>query len=237
MKKLCIIPARGGSKRFPGKNVAQLGDKPLIFHTIDATLGLFDKIIITSDSENILEIVKNEYSTYSYSNKTELEFHLRDKSLATDKSKVIDTVVSLVEENEGYDQVWLTLPTCPLRTRKDIQESQKLLSKGIDTIISTTEYDFPPSLGMLEGNQGYLISYDCNDPWGNGNTRSQDHPQVLRPNGAIYGTHIESFKQYKSFYLGKVRGYFMPRDRSVDIDNKIDFKLAEILYKESNHGA
>jgi CMP-N-acetylneuraminic acid synthetase len=238
MKKLCIIPARGGSKRFPGKNVAKLGKKPLIFHTIDATLGLFDRIIITTDSINILELVKNEYASYSFSNETELIFHLRDSSLATDTSKVIETVKALQQENKDCDEVWLTLPTCPLRTRGDIQEAQQLLTKDVDSVIAVTEYEFPPSLGMVEGAGGNLISYHYSDPWRNGNTRSQDHAQVLRPNGSIYGTTKESFETYQSFYDGKVKGYFMPRERSVDIDTKIDFKLAGVLYEtqRKQHG-
>lgn len=229
MRTLAIIPARGGSKRFVGKNLALLHGKPLIHHTIDAALGLFDKIIITSDSENILQAVENEYGDYSASHECDLEISRRPDELATDTSKVIDTVVYYHEQNPDYDQIYLLLPTCPLRTREDIVRSMQMLTDEIDGVLSITEYDFPPSLGLLKGGKGYLVAYDTSDPWRNGNSRSQDHPTVFRPNGAIYGMWSSSFKLYKNFYKGRVLGYFMPRERSVDIDTKLDFSVAKTL--------
>jgi len=233
IKRLCIIPARGGSKRLQGKNVKLLGGKPLIYHTIDTALGLFDKVIVTSDSENILQVVQNGYGNYTQANNTELEISKRPGELATDTSKVIDTVVYYQEKNKDYDQVWLFLPTCPLRTKKDVLDAQKLLVNNVDSVISITEYDFPPSLGLLKGAEGNLIAYDQSDPWRTGNSRSQDHPVVHRPNGAIYGSWCSSFKYNKNFYKGKVLGSYMDRKHSVDIDTDIDFKLAEIIYKNS----
>ena len=89
MKKLCIIPARGGSKRLPGKNIKSLNGKPLVFYTIDAALKskLFDKVIFTSDDDDILKVVQNNYSS------TILTVIKRPDELATDTSKVIDTVL------------------------------------------------------------------------------------------------------------------------------------------------
>ena len=235
IKKLCIIPARGGSKRLLGKNVKVLGDKPLIYHTIDTSLGLFDKVIVTSDSENILQVVRDGYKNYSYENNTVLEISKRPKELATDKSKVIDTVVYYQEQyiNKLFDQIWLFLPTCPLRNKKDVISAQNLLSENIDSVISITDYDFPPSLGLLKGAGGYLVSYDQSDPWRKGNSRSQDHPVVNRPNGAIYGSWAKSFKSNRNFYKGKVLGSYMDRERSIDIDTELDFQLAELIYKNN----
>ena len=233
IKKLCIIPARGGSKRLLGKNVKVMGDKPLIYHTIDTALGLFDKVIVTSDSENILQVVKNGYKNYSYENNTILEISKRPDKLATDTSKVIDTVVYYQEQNKEFEQVWLFLPTCPLRNKKDVINAQNLLSEDVDSVISITDYDFPPSLGLLKGAQGHLIAYDQSDPWRSGNSRSQDHPVVNRPNGAIYGSWVKSFEGHKNFYKGKVLGSYMERERSIDIDTELDFQLAELIYKNN----
>jgi CMP-N-acetylneuraminic acid synthetase len=232
MKTLCIIPARGGSKRLRGKNVKVLGDKPLIFHTIDAVLGLFDKVIVTSDDDNILQVIRDSYKNYTYENKTELEISKRPDELATDTSKVIDTVVHYQEQNEDFEQIFLCLPTCPLRTKKDIIEVKSMLGQHEDSVISITDYGFPPSLGLLKGAQGNLIAYDESDPWRNGNSRSQDHPVVYRPNGAIYGSWRESFKMYKNFYEGVVRGYYMPIERSIDIDTEFEFDMAELMLKK-----
>ena len=230
MKTLGIIPARGGSKRFPSKNIAIINGKPLIFHTIDAVIGLFDKVIFTSDSDNIIQVVKNEYENYSNENKSEFEINKRPAKLATDTSKVIDTVIYYQEKNPEYEQIWLFLPTCPLRNKNDVINAKKLLTKDVDSVISITEYEFPPSLGLVRGAGGFITSYDYSDPWGNGNTRSQDHPTIHRPNGAVYGTWKKSFVKNKNFYKGKVKSYFMPRSRSADIDTKTDFEIAKALF-------
>lgn len=231
MKKICIIPARGGSKRLPGKNVEKINDKPLIYHTIEATLGLFDKIVVTSDSENILQIVRDGYENYSSENNNQLDILKRPEELATDTSKVIDTVSYYFDkyQNEGYEQIWLCLPTCPLRNREDIVNAQNELTSEIDGVISITEYEFPPSLGLLKGAKGNLVPYDQSDPWRTGNSRSQDHAAVYRPNGAMYGMWSESFNANRNFYKGEILGYYMPRERSVDIDTKFDFVMAETM--------
>lgn len=230
MRRLAIIPARAGSKRFPDKNVAIFNDKPLIFNTIDNALGLFDKVIFTTDGINIIKIADNYYKDYNVENSCELEIDKRPSTLATDNSKVIDTVMYYLDED--YDQIWLLLPTCPLRTKDDIRKAKKLLTKDVDSVISITEFPFPPSLGLLLGNEGFITDYDYRHPWTNGNTRSQDHPTVHRPNGAIYGSWTKKLKENKNYYKGRVKGYYMPIERSIDIDNEIDIKVANALNKE-----
>ena len=105
---------------------------------------------------------------------------------------------------------------------------------NVDGIISVTDMEFPPSLGILMNDQGYIRDYHSSKPWQTGNTRSQDHPNVLRPNGAIYGMWTKKLIKTKSFYKGVILGYHMPRERSIDIDNKFDFDLAEFILKYSN---
>jgi CMP-N,N'-diacetyllegionaminic acid synthase len=227
MRRLVIVPARGGSKRLPGKNILELNGKPLIFHTLDAVIGQFEKVIFTSDDQARVSMVQNKYDTI-------VETHLRSQQLATDESKVIDTVMYYVDlyKDDDIDQVWLCLPTCPLRASTDVSMAQSLLGAEVDSVVSVTDYDFPPGLGLLEGAGGYLVGYDYRHPFAAGNSRSQDQPRVLRPNGAIYGSWYSSLQKYKNFYRGKVRGSYMPRERSVDIDTKIDFMLAEAILKD-----
>ena len=145
MKRLCIIPARGGSKRLPGKNIKPLNGKPLIFYTLDAAIKskVFDKIIFTSDDKEILDKVKNNYSMKS------LDVIKRPKELATDTSKVIDTVLHFIHDD--YEQTWLTLPTSPLKTEKDFINANQLLSGEDDSVLSYTEMEFPPTLGLTIG--------------------------------------------------------------------------------------
>lgn len=223
MNKLCIIPARGGSKRFPNKNITKLNDKPLIYHTIESAINskIFDKIIFTSDSEDILKIVKEKFNGI-------IEISQRPKELATDTSKVIDTVEYYFNKNES-EQIWLLLPTCPLRDENDILEVNKLMTKELDGVLSITEMEFPPTLGLNKSEDNIITAYDKSDPWINGNSRSQDHPTIYRPNGAIYTQWSDKFKNNKNFYKGKVKGYFMDRTKSVDIDTEFDFILAKNL--------
>ncbi len=229
MKKLCVIPARGGSKRLPRKNIKILNGKPLVFYTIDSVIKsmIFDKVIFTSDDDEILKIVSDNYS------KKILEVIKRPLELATDTSKVIDTVLHFLDDN--YEQTWLTLPTSPLKISDDFIKSSKLLTKDIDSVISYTEMEFPPTLGLILNDDNTLVDYDKLKPWYNGNTRSQDHPTVYRPNGAIYGSWTSKLKENKNYYVGQIKGYFMPRNRSVDIDTQFEFDMVEYMLKNKKY--
>jgi CMP-N-acetylneuraminic acid synthetase len=225
MKRLCIIPARGGSKRLPKKNIKLLNGKPLIFYTLDAVIKskVFDKIIFTSDDDEILNKVNNNYTMKG------LEVIRRHKSLSTDTSKVIDTVLHFIDED--YEQTWLTLPTSPLKIEKDFIESNKLLTEDVDSVLSYTEMEFPPTLGLVIKNNNIIEDYDQTQPWQKGNSRSQDHQTVYRPNGAIYGAWTSKLKLNKNYYIGQTKGYFMPRNRSIDIDTQFEFDLVEFMLK------
>ena len=225
MKKLCIIPARGGSKRLLKKNIKLFNGKPLIFYTIDSVLksNVFDTVIFTSDDDEINNIVKTNYST------DVLQIIKRPSKLASDTSKVIDTVLYFLDES--YDQIWLTLPTSPLKISDDFINSSKLLDEDTDSVLSYTEMEFPPTLGLNVGQDHKLSDYDKSLPWQNGNSRSQDHPTVYRPNGALYGSWTSKLKNNKNYYVGSTKGYFMPRNRSIDIDTQFEFDLAEFMLK------
>lgn len=237
MSKLCIIPARGGSKRLPDKNVTLLRGLPLINHSIKAAIeaDIFDHIIITSDSEKILSVANTYLSNSEFNDyEVSVSVNLRPEELATDTSKVIDTVSYYYDQycsQMKIDQVWLLLPTCPLRDSNDIKEVEKMLTPNLDGVLSITEMEFPPTLGLNKDDNNIITAYDDSDPWVNGNSRSQDHPMVYRPNGAIYAAWGDKFKNYRNFYKGKVKGYFMERDKSIDIDTKFEFDLAENMMK------
>lgn len=228
MKTLCIVPARGGSKRLPGKNMRKLDGKPLIFHTLDVVIGQFDKVVFSSDD---IDMVRDTRERYNENEGFVAETRL--SKLAGDTSKVIDTVLYYANQSyyKDYTEIWLCLPTCPLRTKEDVEQAKQLLDIDIDSVVSITDFEFPPSLGLLEGAEGLLGGYDYRHPFATGNSRSQDHQEVFRPNGAIYGTWRSSLIEHKNYYRGRVRGYYMPRERSVDIDNEIDFCLAEAVIK------
>lgn len=123
IKRIVIVPARGGSKRFPNKNKILLNNKSLIMYTIDVVKEKFDYVLFTSDSQELIDIVdKNKYSNV-ITNK-------RPSYLATDTSKVIDTVNFYYNINKNFNQIWLALPTCPLRTKKMLRR-HKIYSQKI----------------------------------------------------------------------------------------------------------
>ena len=228
---VCVVPARGGSVRFPGKNKALLGGKPLVEHTLDLVEKVFEVVLYTSDCDELLELGKGRERVVCIK---------RPPDLATNTSKVIDTVkwgLGCVNSEE-LDTVWLSLPTAPLKDYKDFQNAIGLLDDGYTSVVSVTDFEFPPSLALsynesLEANQ--LISSVCpSRPWELGHSRSQDHRVCYRPNGAIYGMYIEDFLEKGNWYTDYTAGYYMERERSVDIDTPLDLKIAEVLYNERN---
>ena len=229
-RRLAVIPARSGSKRFPGKNWAKLGGHPLWLWSVDVATVAFETTVFTTDSESLLYDVVNTEGSF-------VAGLLRPKELSSDTSKVIDTVnwiYDIYDKSPSKpDEIWLLLPTCPLRSLKDAVDAQDKLSANndCDGIISITDYEFPPQLGLThEGEQ--IRDWHESKPWQSGNSRSQDHEKIYRPNGALYGMKWEAFRENRNFYKGKICSYYMSRERSVDIDNEIDLKLAEALINE-----
>ena len=230
LNNLAVIPARGGSKRFPKKNIAKLNGKPLIFYTIESAIKsqCFDKIIFSSDDNNIL----NKAQNYS-----EIIVEKRAKNLSGDTVKVIELIREVLNRQDlkdKFDTITLLLPTCPFRRASDIKEGFKLLNTKIDSVVSGTEFEFPIKMSFELKNDSNILKYIFNpSPLVTGNTRSQDHKPIFRPNGAFYISWWEKLKKDKNYFKGRVRGHIMPRAYSVDIDNKSELLYAEILLKQN----
>lgn len=224
MNHLAIIPARGGSKRLPGKNIRELCGRPLILFTLDAALesGKYKSIIVTSDSEKILDICRDVGD--------QVRMHKRPTYLSSDTSTVLKTVQKIYFEEKSaersYDTISLLLPTAPLRTAEDINAAFDLLGSELDSVVSVTEFNFPPQLGLMMDAEGMLGPYHSSDPFRKGRTRSQDYPTIYRPNGAIYLSWWKSFAKHQNFFWGKVTSYFMPPTMSADIDTELDMIIA-----------
>jgi CMP-N,N'-diacetyllegionaminic acid synthase len=219
---LGIIPARGGSKRLPGKNIKELSGKPLIVWTIEAALksNYIDMVAVTSDDEEILNISKQ------YSVKTVK----RPDELASDTATTFDAIKHTMDNVDKYDYVVLLQPTSPLRNENHIDEAIELLEKKkADAIISVCEVEhsplwcniLPADLSMKNFINEEFI-----------NVRSQDLPKYYRLNGAIYICNSMKLLEQRTFFLkDNVYAYVMDRRYSVDIDEEVDFRMAEILKK------
>jgi CMP-N,N'-diacetyllegionaminic acid synthase len=224
---LAIIPARGGSTRYPDKNIKDFLGQPLIYHALDSVESA-DAIVMASDSIKILEVASKH--------KFKPECIQLPPETTTNKSTVIESILWLLQNTEianGHDVLGMFLPTAPLRKSSDVKTAMALLNGqyDIDGVISTTDYDFPPTLGLVKDNQGYLHCADKSLPFLTNNTRSQDHTHIIRPNGAIYLKYIQELLNDQNFFSGRIMPYHMPKRRSPDIDTEEDMKIAEMLAK------
>ena len=223
---LAIIPARGGSKRLPRKNVRNLGGKPLIAWTIEAALGcpFLDEGIVTTDDDGIAKIAKC-YGAY-------VPF-LRPHELATDTATSFDVIKHTInfyktELGKKFDYVVLLQPTSPLRCARNINEAIELLDKkNADAIISVCEVDHSPLWMNTLPTDHSLMGFIRDEVK---NVRSQDLPKNYRLNGAIYICQADRLLKENTFFIAdNAFAYLMAKEESVDIDDISDFNLANYL--------
>lgn len=219
---LAIIPARGGSKRLPRKNVLDLNGKPLIAYSIEAGLRskYIDKVVVTSDDDEILSIAQKYGNTIIK----------RPDELASDTATSFNVIKHVIENTEKYDYIVLLQPTSPLRAENHIDEAIELLeTKDTDSVVSVCEMDHNPLWSNTlpeDGNMNGFIRDEIK------NKRSQDLEKYYRLNGAIYICKIAKLLEERSFFLkDNIFAYTMDRESSVDIDEKLDFQFAELLIK------
>ncbi len=219
---LSIIPARGGSKGLPRKNIVDLAGKPLIAWTIEASLNskYITKTIVSSDDKEILK-VSVEYGAEVIRRPGHLA-----SDTATSESVVKHSVNYLESIGEVFDIVVLLQPTSPLRDYKDIDNAFEIMFDSSATaIISVSKVDNKILKTLVRGSNGFLEGISNNKyPF----MRRQDLPLVFMPNGAIYIIMIDTFKKEFSFLTNKTASYLMPNNRSLDIDNSDDLKLCEL---------
>ena len=226
MKYLAIIPARGGSKRLPNKNILDLNGKPLIAWSIEAAKKLkkIDDIVVTSDSEKILNIAK-EYNVKAIK---------RPDFLASDTATTFDAIKhAIVTLDDKYEYIVLLQPTSPLRNEKHIDGAIELLEKkNADAVISVCEMEHSPLWSNTLPENLDMSNFLRDEVK---NKRSQDLDKYYRLNGAIYICKTDRLLKEKTFFIkDKIYAYIMDRKSSVDIDDKIDFKLAKVLMEELN---
>lgn len=213
-KILAVIPARGGSKRLPGKNIMILGNKPLITWTIEAAKNskLLDRIILSSDDQEIIAVAK-QYGC-------EVPF-VRPSQLASDKASSEDMLQHAITAiDQEYDYVVLLQPTSPFRTTDDIDTAIRMCidnqAPSVESVIKISEN--PEWMFCL--NKGGKMTKACK-----GVIDSEKY--IL--NGVVYVIETELFMKNKKIRYPDSLAYIMPKERSVDIDTKDDFEYAEFL--------
>jgi len=223
---LAIIPARGGSKRLPNKNILNLAGKPMIVWSIEAGLksDYIDEVVVSSDSDEILKISK-EHGAITIKRPDGLS-----NDIATSFQAVEHAIGNL---NKTFDYVILLQATSPLRNWKHIDEAIELLNKkSADAIISVREMDHSPLWSNTLPKDGNMINFLEGDVI---NKRSQDLEKYYRLNGAIYICKIDRLLEEKTFFIkDNIYAYVMDRERSVDIDERIDFQMAKLIIEKTN---
>ncbi|MBZ5751968.1 acylneuraminate cytidylyltransferase family protein [Metabacillus rhizolycopersici] len=219
-----IIPARGGSKRLPKKNITKLNGLPMIEYTIMAAkkCPLVNRVLVSTENEEIATISKKAGAEVPF---------IRPSELAQDHSNVIDTCLHLLKElknKEGYepDVIVLLQPTSPLRTERHIDEALRLLQqKDADSVLSVCPMEFTLN-SMLEFTHEetmtpFFSELDLK--------HFETNKHVFRLNGAIYAVKTSYLKKNKSFYSEKTYPYLMSPNESIDIDTEFDFQIASFL--------
>jgi len=221
---LAVIPARGGSKRVPQKNIRELCGKPIIAYTIEAAFesGVFSRVIVSTDSDEI--------ATVAQRSEAEVPF-LRDASLADDYTPVslatLDALEKLDPDGTIFQSVAQLMANCPLRTGEDVRDSyRQFMETGADSQISVTRYGWlNPWWAMTRDHEMRLTFLLDVDP----SVRSQDLPELFCPTGAIWWAKADVLRRERTFHIASRTGWEIPWQRAVDIDTEDDWQLAELL--------
>jgi len=223
-KILAIVPARGGSKGLPKKNIRALGSKPLIAWSIEAgkQSRYIDKVTVSTDSQEIAAIAQQWGGEVPF---------IRPAELATDDAKGIDAILHAIhwhhDNGEQFDLVFVLQPTSPLRTADHIDQAIELLfEKNAGAIVSVCPVDHHPWWCNSLPEDGRMKDFLRPEIL---NTNRQELPPFYRLNGAVYVADIAFLEATHSFMGDETFAYIMTAESSIDIDSAFDFKLAELL--------
>ncbi|MGH7834029.1 MAG: cytidylyltransferase domain-containing protein, partial [Candidatus Binatia bacterium] len=226
LKVLGIIPARGGSKGIPRKNLSPLGGKPLLYYTIRAAQASsrLRRTILSSEDQEINDVGRSLGIDVPFA---------RPADLATDEARSVEVArhaLQFAENEEGarYDLVCLLQPTCPLRAPSDIDGAIEMLDRSdADGVVSLARVEDPHPVKMMLVTDE-LVHPLFPDRWRE-TVRRQELAPVFYLNGAVYCVRREVLLNSHSLWGKKTLAYIMPAERSVNVDTLLDLKLAECL--------
>ena len=225
-KFLCVIPARGGSKGIPHKNIKELNGKPLILYSIEVARQIFndDDICVTTDDKQIIAVVEKCGLRVPF---------VRPSHLATDHASSQDVIIHALDfyeqNNRFYDGILLLQPTSPFRLKRHIEEALNLYVDDCDMVVSVREASANPYFNLFEEDtSGYLHISKGEEKY----TRRQDAPPVWEYNGSIYIMNCNSLKTMIMSDFPRIIKYPMENIYSIDIDVSLDWIIAEELIKK-----
>lgn len=228
-KPLFIIPARGGSKGIPHKNIKPLCGKPLIYYSIDVARALADDshIILSTDDPEIAATAEAYGLAVPY---------MRPAELATDtagsREVILDAMDWAERNNIDFDSVVLLQPTSPMRTVEDVTGAMSLYTPETDMVVSVTPASSNPYYNCFEADPGTGYLHVSKGP--GTYTRRQDAPEAWEYNGAVYVINPESIRRHALGEMPRRLPSPMAAERSVDLDTPTDWLIAEVLMGEQN---
>lgn len=230
-KVLCTICARGGSKGVKNKNIKELCGKPLIAYTIEQAIasGLFEHIVISTDSDTIASVAK-EYGADV--------FFKRSAEMASDTAGKLDVIRDAFVRSEAHYQETFDYlidldATAPLRSVEDIINSfNQLLKNNNDNLITAMPSRRSPYFNLVEVDASGKVA--LSKKLASGVARRQDAPKSYDMNASIYIWKRNAILNENSLFLERTGLYVMPEERSIDIDNELDFEFVEFLMRRQN---
>ncbi|MBX1886673.1 pseudaminic acid cytidylyltransferase [Campylobacter peloridis] len=224
MKNLCIIPARGGSKRIPRKNIIDFLGKPLISYSIKSALnsGIFDDVIISSDDDEIIEVALKYGAKAPFKRKKELS-----DDYASSTAAIQDAITTLEKQGKSYENVCCLYATAPLIDEFILQKAfEKFCQEECKFLFSACEFEYPIQRGFYldDKNQVHMFDESCYYK------RSQDLTKAYHDGGAFYFGKKDAWLNENFMFKPYSKAFLLPRNKICDIDTFEDLEFAKFLY-------
>jgi pseudaminic acid cytidylyltransferase len=226
MRNLCIIPARGGSKRIPRKNIKTFLGKPIIAYSIEAALQsqLFDEVMVSTDDSEIADIAKKYGATVPF---------MRSKHNANDFATTYNVIEEVFDSyssnlNQKFDYACCIYPTAPFVTAVNLKKAfDLLLEKGFDTVFPVMRFGFPIQRALTKSETGLTQFFNKQYQ----NSRSQDLEPAFHDAGQYYWFDVKKCLTVGSLITDNCGSIEIKETEGQDIDNEVDWKLAELKYE------
>lgn len=224
--RLAVVPARGGSKRVPGKNLRPLAGRPLLAHVIAAAVesGLFERVVVSTDDPTIAEAARTHGADVPFLRSADLSDDVTPVSTAT-----VDALQRLDPDGTRYVEVCQLMPNCPLVRAQDVRAShEQFATSGTEAQVSVVRYGWQNPWWALTRDGDLRIEPLFPDAL---RQRSQDLPELFCPTGAVWWVRAASLRRAGTFHLPGRTGWEMPWERGVDVDTEDDLAFVEMLHR------
>lgn len=223
-EKIAIIPARGGSKRIPKKNIKEFCGKPIICYAIKAALesNLFDEVMVSTDSEEIAKIAKKYGASVPF---------MRSEEAAGDYASTAQVIFEVLNQYQKagryFDFGVCIYPTAPFVTKEKLTDAMNLIQTQAGIIVlPVVAFSYPPQRGYVMENSYIKMKYPENFK-----TRSQDLERIYHDAGQFFAINIEKYKEMQGIVVSDIIPYVLSEQEVQDIDNETDWEIAQIKYE------